>query len=73
MRAKMGVEAIHFGQVEIMDDRDTDHIGWRDMMVRVRRYAARKARRHILIADAHVPSAFGQEETIKQIWTQHTE
>ena len=52
----IGVEAIHFGQVEIMDDRDPDRIGWRDMMARVRRYAARKARRHFLLADAHVPS-----------------
>ena len=52
----IGVEAIHFGQVEIMDDRDTDHRGWRDMMARVRRYAARHARRHFLLADAHVPS-----------------
>ncbi len=52
----IGVEAIHFGQVEIMDDKDPDHIGWRDMMARVRSYAAKKARRHILLADAHVPS-----------------
>ncbi len=35
----MGLEAIHFGQVEIMDDRDKDHVHWRDMMARLRRYA----------------------------------
>jgi len=52
----IGVEAIHFGQVEIMDDRDPNHIGWRDMMARVRRYAAKHARRHFLLCDAHVPS-----------------
>ena len=52
----IGVEAIHFGQVEIMDDKDPDRIGWRDMMARVRKYAAKKARRHFLLADAHVPS-----------------
>jgi len=52
----IGVEAIHFGQVEIMDDRDKDRIAWRDMMARVRSYAAKKARRRILLADAHVPS-----------------
>ena len=28
----MGLEAIHFGQVEIMDDRDRGHAHWRDMM-----------------------------------------
>jgi hypothetical protein len=52
----IGVEAIHFGQVEIMDDRDPDHRHWRDMMARVRKYAATHARRHLLLADAHVPS-----------------
>jgi hypothetical protein len=52
---RMGVEAIHFGQVEIMDDRDPDHVHWRDMMTRVRRYAQVHARRHFLLADAHVP------------------
>ncbi|MHC4692446.1 MAG: hypothetical protein ACYS67_06880, partial [Planctomycetota bacterium] len=51
----IGVEAIHFGQVEIMDDRDTDRRGWRDMMARVRKYATKNARRHFLLADAHVP------------------
>lgn len=52
----IGVEAIHFGQVEIMDDRDPDHSGWRDMLARVRQYATKHARRHFLLADAHVPS-----------------
>jgi hypothetical protein len=52
----IGVEAIHFGQVEIMDDRDSDHVHWRDMMARVRQYARKHARRHLVIADAHVPS-----------------
>jgi len=52
----IGVEAIHFGQVEIMDDRDRNHAGWTDMMARVRRYAAKNARRHLLLCDAHVPS-----------------
>lgn len=52
----IGVEAIHFGQVEIMDDRDPEHIHWRDMMSRVRQYAHLHARRHMLLCDAHVPS-----------------
>jgi len=52
----IGVEAVHFGQVEIMDDRDPDHVHWRRMMEIVRRYARRHARRHMLICDAHVPS-----------------
>ncbi|MHC4517963.1 MAG: hypothetical protein ACYTAS_05195 [Planctomycetota bacterium] len=52
----IGIEAIHFGQVEIMDDRDPDHVHWRDMMQRVRAYARAHARRHMLLCDAHVPS-----------------
>lgn len=51
----VGVEAIHFGQVEIMDDRDPEHVHWRDMLARCRGYAQRHARRHLLLCDAHVP------------------
>lgn len=52
----IGVEGIHFGQVEIMDDRDPDRACWHDMMTRVRKYAAQHARRHMVVCDAHVPS-----------------
>lgn len=52
----IGVEAIHFGQVEIMDDSDKDHQHWHDLLNRVRRYARRKGRRGFLICDGHVPS-----------------
>ncbi len=52
----IGIEAIHFGQVEIMDDRDPEHVHWRDMLARVRKYAHAHARRGMLICDAHVPS-----------------
>ena len=51
----MGLEAIHFGQVEIMDDRDRKHIHWRDMMARIRSYAKKHARRNLVLCDAHVP------------------
>lgn len=52
----MGLEAIHFGQVEIMDDRDRDHAHWREMIKRIRKYAGKYARRHFVLADAHTPS-----------------
>ncbi len=52
----IGIEGIHFGQVEIMDDRDRDHAHWRDMMQRVRAYGRKHARRHMVLCDAHVPS-----------------
>ena len=52
----MGIEAVHFGQVEIMDDWDRSHRHWRDIMKRIRDYAKKNARRHIVLSDAHVPS-----------------
>jgi hypothetical protein len=52
----MGLEAIHVGQVELMDDRDRDHAHWRDMLSRLRRYARKHARRHTVLIDAHVSS-----------------
>ncbi len=51
-----GIEAIHFGQVELMDHRDPDHRHWADMLSRVRRLAVKNARRHFVLCDAHVPS-----------------
>jgi len=52
----VGIEAIHFGQVEIMDKNDPERKYWWDMISRVRSYAARNARRHLVLCDAHVPS-----------------
>lgn len=50
-----GIEAIHFGQVALMDARDPGHAHWADLFARVRAYAARHARRHMILCDAHVP------------------
>lgn len=35
----VGIEAIHFGQVGLMDNNDLGHAGWLDMLSRVRAYA----------------------------------
>lgn len=51
-----GIEAIHFGQVGLMDKNDPGHAGWIDMLRRVRAYAHKHARRHFLICDAHTPT-----------------
>ena len=48
-----GFEAIHFGQVHLMDKNDPNHHNWLDMLTRVRHYAAVKARRHFVLCDAH--------------------
>jgi hypothetical protein len=52
----VGCEAIHFGQVEIMDDRDPEHVHWREMLRKARQYARQHARRGMVLCDAHVPS-----------------
>lgn len=48
-----GYEAIHFGQVHLMDQNDPGHVCWQDLLGRVRAYAARHARRHLVLCDAH--------------------
>jgi hypothetical protein len=50
-----GIEAIHFGQVRLMDNNDPGHVGWLDMLGRVRAYAHQHARRHFVLCDAHTP------------------
>ncbi|MEI9896456.1 MAG: hypothetical protein WDN28_21990 [Chthoniobacter sp.] len=52
----VGIEAIHFGQVGLMDKNDPGHVGWLDMLGRVRAYAREHARRHFLVCDAHAPT-----------------
>lgn len=53
----IGVEAIHFGQLDLMGRDDRQYRHWADLLKHVRGYAARKARRKFLICDAHVPKA----------------
>ncbi len=52
----IGVEAIHFGQVELMGRNDPDCRHWDEVLKHVRRYAARNARRRFVLCDGHVPS-----------------
>lgn len=52
----VGIEAIHFGQVGLMDKNDPGHAGWIDVLKRVRAYARKHARRHFLVCDAHTPT-----------------
>jgi hypothetical protein len=51
-----GCEAIHFGQVEIMNRNDRDGAHWAQVLGLVRAYAAKHARRHMVLCDGHVPS-----------------
>ncbi|MBN1126635.1 MAG: hypothetical protein JXA82_16640 [Sedimentisphaerales bacterium] len=52
----IGVEAIHLGQVEIMNECDPENDCWYDVAGRIRKYARTHARRGFVICDAHVPS-----------------
>ena len=49
----VGCEAIHFGQVGIMDQKDPGHAFWFDELAHVQRYAAAHARRHLVLCNAH--------------------
>jgi len=50
-----GIEAIHFGQLDLVGNNDPERRNWDELLKRVRGYAAKKARRHYVICDAHVP------------------
>ena len=52
----LGCEAIHFGQVEIMNRNDRELSNWSQVLSLVRAYAAKHARRHMVLCDGHVPS-----------------
>jgi len=51
----VGCEAIHYGQVELMNENDPKLDHWADVLDQARRYAAKHARRHFMMFDAHVP------------------
>ncbi len=52
----VGCEAIHLGQTELMNhnDRQLDH--YAEVLAKLRAHAARRARRHLVLLDSHVPS-----------------
>ena len=51
----IGIEAIHFGQLDLVGRQDPDNRNWAALLKRVRDYAAKKARRHCVLCDAHTP------------------
>jgi hypothetical protein len=52
----LGIEAIHFGQTELMNgnDRSLDH--YHQVLSLIRSHASKNARRHLVLCDSHVPS-----------------
>ena len=51
----LGFEAIHYGQVELMNKNDPDLAWWSGVFNLARAYARIHARRHMLLCDAHTP------------------
>ena len=51
----IGCEAIHYGQVELMNGNDPQLDHWAEVLAQARGYAAKQARRHFILFDAHVP------------------
>jgi hypothetical protein len=51
----LGFEAIHYGQMELMNGNDPDFTNWADVLNQARAYAVTHARRHMLLCDAHTP------------------
>jgi len=51
----LGFEAIHYGQVELMNHNDPDLDYWSQVFAMARAYGVTHARRHILLCDAHTP------------------
>jgi hypothetical protein len=51
-----GIEAIHFGQVELMNKNDKNLDNYTQILSLIRNYALKNSRRHMLLCDSHVPS-----------------
>ncbi|MEX0774656.1 MAG: hypothetical protein WD042_02955 [Phycisphaeraceae bacterium] len=52
-----GYEALHLGQIHLMDHGDAGYAHWWDLLTRIRRYARQRARRHLVLIDAHTHGA----------------
>jgi len=52
----IGCEAIHFGQVEIMNRRDKDNAHCEELLTMVRQHAAKHARRHMVLCNGNTPT-----------------
>jgi len=51
----IGIEGIHFGQVELMNKNDPTLDNYDQLLTLIRKYAAKHARRHMILCDSHVP------------------
>lgn len=49
-----GIEAIHMGQVELMDDKDPNHTHWWNLLTKIRNYAKSKKQRGCFVGCTHI-------------------
>jgi hypothetical protein len=55
----VGIEAIHFGQMMLIGRHDPGFETWWEVLNRIRQVAYRRARRQLVLCDAHVSSGVG--------------
>lgn len=53
---QLGCEALHLGQVGLIGMHDPEWKEWSKLVGRIRKYAGKHARRHMVLLDAHVPT-----------------
>ncbi len=59
-----GFEALHLGQAKMIGRNDTNNECWAKVMGMIREYAAKNARRHYVLLDAHYPQFFDKNGNI---------
>jgi hypothetical protein len=52
---KLGCEALHLGQIELIGMNDPGRVAWAQTIQKIRDYAAKHARRNWVLLDAHTP------------------
>lgn len=52
---KLGCEALHLGQIELIGMNDPGRNAWAQTIQKIREYASKHARRHWVLLDAHTP------------------
>ncbi len=55
----VGIEAIHFGQMMLIGRHDPGFTTWWEVLSRIRQIATSRARRQLVLCDAHVSSGVG--------------
>lgn len=51
----IGIEALHFGQVDLMAMTENGYDHWDELLKKIRRYGLKHARRGTVLCDGHVP------------------